>query len=163
MSCKDEEQGRKGSATSEKNVNPPDVELAGNGVSERQFCFATTAFAKATVVEKREIVYQPVCDANGQQCVYDSAGKLINDGPGAGTPDRISPSPNKVINDIKSWNHGGLIRSAKHFLADGWQWLFGTEFDHWTHPPNQGKDGNGNPCPPNDGSDAPPKKCNSCK
>lgn len=29
MSCKDEAQGRKGSATSEKNVNPPDVELAG--------------------------------------------------------------------------------------------------------------------------------------
>lgn len=64
MSCKDEAQGRKGSATSEKNVNPPDVELAGNGVSERQFCLATTTFAKVTVVEKREVVYQPVCDAN---------------------------------------------------------------------------------------------------
>jgi RHS repeat-associated protein len=110
-----------------------------------------------------EIRSEPNAKGAGQQCVYDSAGKLINDGPGAGTPDRISPSPNKVINDIKCWNHGGLIRSAKHFLADGWQWLFGTEFDHWTHPPNQGKDGNGKPCPPNDGSDAPPKKCNSCK
>ncbi len=27
----------------------------------------------------------------GQQCVYDSAGKLINEGSGAGTPDLVSP------------------------------------------------------------------------
>ena len=37
------------------------------------------------------------------------------------------------------------------------------EIDHATHPPNQGNDGKGNPCPPNDGSGAPPLKCNPCK
>ena len=37
------------------------------------------------------------------------------------------------------------------------------QIDHATHPPNQGNDGNGISCPPNDGSGAPPSECNPCK
>ena len=79
---------------------------------------------------------------SGQQCVYDSCGKLINVGPAAGTPDYVSPN----------------VSYFRHIRYDGWQWVFGTEFDHETHPPNKGCDENGKPCPDNDGKDNPPRK-----
>jgi len=101
-----------------------------------------------------EIRSNPTASGAGQQCVYDSAGNLINQGPGAGTPDRISP-PEKWWHDIG--------RLARHVYFDGWQWVFGTNYDHETHPPNQGRDSNGNPCPPNDGSSNPPKCEEACK
>jgi RHS repeat-associated protein len=87
--------------------------------------------------------------APGQQCVYDSAGKLINQGPAAGTPDRVSPD--------------NLVDKVAHIICDCWQYkVFGNEYDHQTHPPNQGRDGAGNPCPLNDGSSAPPPENNCC-
>ena len=108
-----------------------------------------------------EIRSDPVASGAGQQCVYDSAGNLINQGPGAGTPDRMAPSPNKIKDDLWNLNVANLKKTAKHILADGWQFMFGTEFDHLTHPPNKGQDANGNPCPNNDGSANPPIDSNS--
>ena len=94
----------------------------------------------------------------GQQCVYDSSGDLINRGSGAGTPDRYSPS--------------GFSGTVGHYLIDVAPYMLARVFmgfekaeklDHKLHPPNQGRDSNGNPCPPNDGSKASRSKCNQCK
>jgi len=44
--------------------------------------------------------------AHGQQCTYDSAGNLITEGPGAGTPDSWSPNTNGMAHtwyDVASW------------------------------------------------------------
>ena len=88
---------------------------------------------------------------SGQQCVYDSAGKLINEGSGAGTPDKFSPE--------------GLIGYGLHIICDVApyyldKWLKdpteAERLDHASHPPNKGKDKLGQPCPKNDGSNNPP-------
>jgi RHS repeat-associated protein len=85
----------------------------------------------------------------GQQCVYDAKGNLINDGPGAGTPDKVSP--------------GGIGPTIYHILNDGWQYLISTSFDHLTHPPDYGCDANGSPCPINNGFANPPPKNLCCE
>ena len=85
----------------------------------------------------------------GQQCVYDAKGNLINDGPGAGTPDKVSP--------------GGIGPTICHILNDGWQYLISTSFDHLTHPPDCGCDANGSPCPINNGFANPPPKNLCCE
>ncbi|MBQ3316149.1 MAG: hypothetical protein IJG70_09385, partial [Kiritimatiellae bacterium] len=85
----------------------------------------------------------------GQQCVYDAKGNLINDGPGAGTPDKVSP--------------GGIGPTICHILNDGWQYLISTSFDHLTHPPDCGCDANGRPCPINNGFANPPPKNLCCE
>lgn len=62
--------------------------------------------------------------AHGQQCTYDSAGALITEGPGAGTPDVWSPTTN----------------TANHLLYDAatWQLLGWRIYDrYWV--PNNGK------------------------
>lgn len=44
--------------------------------------------------------------AHGQQCTYDSAGNLITEGPGAGTPDSWSPNTNGAAHtwyDVATW------------------------------------------------------------
>jgi len=44
--------------------------------------------------------------AHGQQCTYDSNGRLITEGPGAGTPDVWSPTantPNHLLYDAATW------------------------------------------------------------
>ena len=88
---------------------------------------------------------------SGQQCVYDSAGKLINEGSGAGTPDKFSPE------DLIGYGLHILCDVAPYYLD---KWLTGpTEaerLDHASHPPNKGKDESGQPCPKNDGSNNPP-------
>ena len=89
----------------------------------------------------------------GQQCVYDSAGKLINIGSAAGTPDWVFPGEKYSL----QW--------FAHALFDALPWwiskeLHGEEFaeqlDHERHPPNKGRDCKGNPCPENDGIAHPP-------
>lgn len=85
----------------------------------------------------------------GQQCVYDAKGNLINDGPGAGTPDKVSP--------------GGIGPTICHILNDGWQNLISTSFDHLTHPPDCGCDANGRHCPINNGFANPPPKNLCCE
>ena len=85
----------------------------------------------------------------GQQCVYDAKGNLIDDGPGAGTPDKVSP--------------GGIGPTVCHILNDGWQYLISTSFDHLTHPPDCGCDANGRPCPINNGFANPPPKNLCCE
>ena len=122
-----------------------------------------------------EIRSKPTATGSGQQCVYDSAGQLINDGPGAGTPDIVSPPSTKFGADLRRGNLSNIMRRGLHFLFDGTPYylvdlplsfsrygdvlnaFLGTTFDHWTHPPNQGCDDNGNPCPINDGTANPPK------
>ena len=110
-----------------------------------------------------EIRSMPSSSGAGQQCVYDSAGKLINAGSGAGTPDMKSLSGNKIghiIFDLLPW--------AINYIQE----LIGLENagyaekrDHESHPPNQGKGQNGQPCPYNDGSGNPPLKvdCGGCR
>ena len=89
----------------------------------------------------------------GQQCVYDSAGKLINVGSSVGTPDLVFP-----------WFKYSPLWFL-HALFDGVPWKIdamvdGNEIaeqkDHLRHPPNRGKDCYGNPCPENDGTAHPP-------
>lgn len=92
---------------------------------------------------------------SGQQCVYDSAGKLINKGSGAGTPDMVSPESSIFLHVVCDaipywWNRLWLGESEAERL------------DHESHPPNLGKDKFGQPCPLNDGSKNPPP-WESCK
>ena len=72
----------------------------------------------------------------GQQCCYRS-GKLITDGPGAGTPDRTYPRPGGYskhwIDDVRSFE---ICKKAG--MLDEYFKL---------RPPNKGKDKNGNACP----------------
>lgn len=68
--------------------------------------------------------------SHGQQCCYDSAGKLATDGPAAGTPDIFSP-----VTDV-----------GKHQVYDVQTWLrldWQTYNKYWK--PNQGA----GDCPPN--------------
>ena len=47
----------------------------------------------------------------GQQCTYDKQGELITEGPGAGTPDSVSPEHNTkghYIQDVRPWNVLGV-------------------------------------------------------
>ncbi len=85
----------------------------------------------------------------GQQCLYDNEGKLINIGSGPGTPDYFYP-----------WFKYSPLW-VSHAAFDWLPWKINTltigneaaeQIDHRRHPPNQGKDCDGNPCPPNDGS-----------
>ena len=85
----------------------------------------------------------------GQQCLFDSEGKLINIGSSPGTPDYFYP-----------WLTGSPLWIG-HAFFDWLPWKLNTltlgnevaeQIDHRRHPPNQGKDCDGNPCPPNDGS-----------
>ena len=106
------------------------------------------------------------CDlAPQREPTHDVDGNMtddqINQGLGAGTPDRISPPHTNPWGDLNKFNLSNLNKWARHGLADYWQHWFGTGFDHWTHPPNPGRDGNGNPCPNNDGSASPPNTSGS--
>ena len=89
-----------------------------------------------------------------QQCVYDAVGNLINEDSGAGTPDRFAPT-----GFFGLLRHGFFDVSSYHvnnvFLGPE----AAEKIDHAQHPPNKGKDGDGNPCPPNDGLLAPPNEC----
>ena len=80
----------------------------------------------------------------GQQCVYDSAGKLITKGSAVGTPDHTAPVP------VDWWIP---VPKLFHCKDDCWQWIISEEYDHKTHPPNKGVG-----CPENDGKDYPPSK-----
>ena len=83
---------------------------------------------------------------HGQQCMYDSCGKLINKGPSAGTPDYIAHGV------FASWIENA-ITFVLHSSFDGWFFFIGTDFDHYMRPPNKGRDmRNGLPCPENDGT-----------
>ncbi|HMO85970.1 MAG TPA: hypothetical protein PKC18_13735 [Lacipirellulaceae bacterium] len=64
-----------------------------------------------------------------QQCCYDKDGKLVTEGPGAGTPDRNDPD--HIDSDVAPW------KCAK-FLDNG----FGDYFNEYLRyrPPNKGND-----------------------
>lgn len=47
----------------------------------------------------------------GNQCSYDDSGRLIPDGPAAGTPDRCSPERSKL---------GHALRDVIPYLRHGW-------------------------------------------
>jgi AMOP domain len=66
----------------------------------------------------------------GQQCTYDRKGNLITSGPGAGTPDFSSPTPDPFSPDSK-----------KHQQLDVWKtWaVLGWHEYSQTWRPNQGK------------------------
>ena len=86
-----------------------------------------------------------------QQCVFDACGNLINVGDAAGTPDKIGIEGFPVLSFI-----GHIFVDWLPYQIDR---LFTTteeagRIDHMTHPPNMGKDGNGYPCPDNNGSEA---------
>ncbi len=87
----------------------------------------------------------------GQQCIYDKNGKLITNGPGAGTPDRRGPG---------GWggnDHGSADVDPYHWALE----LDGSDpsdpdvnGEHYkkymdVRKPNKGKDKNGNGCPEN--------------
>ena len=62
------------------------------------------------------------------------------------TPDRVNPDMSilgHILYDVVPYKWNLHLKGPKK----------AEEIDHATHPPNQGRDSNGNPCPPNDGSD----------
>jgi len=86
----------------------------------------------------------------GQQCNYDENGKLITAGIAAGTPDSVGFGNNP-------------LRLAGHILFDvlpylpgfqgymlGYKNNFMLEWYYENYPPNQGRNNNGDPCPPNE-------------
>lgn len=96
-----------------------------------------------------EIRFAPGALQHGQQCVYDACGKLINLGPGAGTPDYFAFDPDWRWQYWLGWgSHGAADYFPPVFLGPiGW-WD-----DHEQRPPNQGRDRTtGKQCPKNDGS-----------
>jgi hypothetical protein len=78
----------------------------------------------------------------GQQCCYKD-GNLVNQGPGAGTPDVIAPGlyPGSPLFHYAADVEPAII-CAKAGMSD--EYLK-------RRPPNQGKDKNGKPCPKFDG------------
>lgn len=62
---------------------------------------------------------------SGQQCTYDEKGNLIKSGPGAGTPDKVSPARGEKrngtlrVNILRVYNHSRL--DAKPWKEMGWE------------------------------------------
>ncbi len=91
----------------------------------------------------------------GQQCLYDSNGKLINQGLAAGTPDRVGFPDGANEGDPAYEAH--RERDVLPFIAarygDFWTVPLGWDTEDYLElwPPNQGRDEFGNVCPPNSG------------
>ncbi|MCI4667901.1 MAG: hypothetical protein MRZ79_07045 [Bacteroidia bacterium] len=62
---------------------------------------------------------QTTAGYSGQQCCYDAEGKLIKTGPGAGTPDKVSP----CYQENKKGNMKYRLKDVrKHYLLDVKPW-----------------------------------------
>jgi hypothetical protein len=97
---------------------------------------------------------------SGQQCIFDAAGVLINQGLAAGTADRQS-FPDVVIEDLVDYVDYLSDESIIHFLLDVVPFstlreIFPDDFlarYHKLRPPNQGADESGRTCSPYSGPD----------
>ena len=93
----------------------------------------------------------------GQQCVYDKCGKLINKGKAAGTPDDFSHRAEDGfkenvlhgLSDAKAYVVGRILDFLPSIL--GYNPDLATTLDHLFNPPDIGMDIDGSPCPENDG------------
>lgn len=59
--------------------------------------------------------------SHGQQCCYDGGGRLLTDGPGAGTPDLWSPRTDFVkhfVYDVQPWWNMGWQEYGKHWVPN---------------------------------------------
>lgn len=86
----------------------------------------------------------------GQQCAYDNDGNLINNGPGAGTPDVFAPEGTELF----AYRHQRWDVEPFHaFVGDESseirENILGLKNYHLIWAPNPGNDGYGNPCPMN--------------
>ncbi|MDX1911532.1 MAG: hypothetical protein SFV22_08615 [Saprospiraceae bacterium] len=94
--------------------------------------------------------YPPIQTAeglSGQQCCYDSEGKLITEGSGAGTPDKVSTCDGEDSKGIMTTRYGGVLW---HFKKDvkPWESMGGVD-SGWVKYNLIWKPNNGNGCPPN--------------
>lgn len=111
-------------------------------------------------------------DGAGQQCTYDESGNLITGGESSGTPDRVTPNFYYVPLVLKDLRYAAwaLVTGGENGLT-GEDFLPNTVIDHRTEdvkpfaacrdadmldtyfkyrPPNQGDNGNGEPCESNE-------------
>lgn len=59
--------------------------------------------------------------SHGQQCCYDGEGRLLTDGPGAGTPDLWSPTTDllkHVVYDVQPWWDMGWKKYEEHWVPN---------------------------------------------